>query len=200
MSYNLLRARELRGWTQLEAAERISTCLGKTWSIPVYAAAERAHRSARVKEFSADELVALSRAFRLPLTWWLVPPGPDTRIKPRSADEAITTDDLLSLLFPAEGEMQTDLENRTATLFSQLAAKAGSGQTSAYLEYVNRRNSALQSMIFSAFKAANIESAPAELDEIARRLKMALGILTSDLQHDGLADPSATEDPDVAGS
>lgn len=190
VSYNLLQARTLRGWTQQQAADRISECLGKPWSIPVYAAAERAHRSARVKEFSADELLALSRAFRLPITWWLVPPGPDSKIKPRSADEELSADDVLALLFPAEGDLQQALEGRTAMLFSQLASRAGREQTSAYLDYVKRRNAALQSMLFSAFKSADIESAPEQLEDLARRLKMALGTLTSDLLHEGLVEPA----------
>ncbi|MFK0154609.1 helix-turn-helix domain-containing protein [Streptomyces sp. NPDC090493] len=196
VSYNLLHARNLRGWTQQEAADRISECLGKAWSVPVYAAAERAHRSARVKEFSADELLALSRAFRLPLAWWFVPPGPDSKIKPRSADQELPADEVLEYLFPAEGQLQDDLEQRTAMLFSQLASRAGRDQTSAYLGYVQRRNAALQSMLFSAFKAAEIESVPEQLEDLARRVKLALGTLTSDLLHDGLTE-SEGEGPEA---
>jgi hypothetical protein len=65
VSLNLLRARELRGWTQQEAAAQISKHLGKDWSIPVYAAAERAHRTTRTKTFSATELVSTPNGFTL---------------------------------------------------------------------------------------------------------------------------------------
>ncbi|MDJ0341770.1 helix-turn-helix transcriptional regulator [Streptomyces sp. PH10-H1] len=204
-SYNLLRARELRGWTQQEAAVRISETLGKPWSIAVYAAAERSHRSARVKEFSTDELVAMSRAFRLPLTWWFLPPGPFSTITPRNAgdDVAISGDELLGLLFPIDGEMVTDLQGRTQALFTQFAAQGPArDSTGSYLAYVARQNATLHVMAASAFKAANVEDAPRELEDIARRLKIALGVLTSDLQHDGLQvtenDSSAGEDAGAA--
>lgn len=193
VSYNLMRARELRGWTQQEAADRISRHLGKDWSVPVYAAAERAHRSSRVKEFSADELVALSRAFNLPFSWWLLPPGPYTRVKARNAEEeaAISGDELLSLLFPAEGSMVADLETRTEDLFNQFAAQAPpSGNLASYLSYVNRRNATLQAMAHSAFKSAGLENAAGELEDLARRWRQALGQLTSDLRHEGVSEPS----------
>lgn len=87
VSLNLRRARELRGWTQQEAAARISKHLGKDWSIPVYAAAERAHRTTRTKTFSATELVALSLAFDLPVGWWLT----------ATADQRVSTPDGFTL-------------------------------------------------------------------------------------------------------
>jgi len=42
-----------------------------------YSAMERSIGGGRVKQFSADELVALARGFNLPLLWFLLPPPLD---------------------------------------------------------------------------------------------------------------------------
>jgi transcriptional regulator with XRE-family HTH domain len=74
VAHNLTRARELRGWTQEEAADALAPYLGTRLSGASLSAIERSIRGTRVKVFSADELVALSRAFDLPLGWWFTPP------------------------------------------------------------------------------------------------------------------------------
>ncbi len=74
VAHNLTRARLLRGWTQEEAAERLAPFLGTRLSLASFSAIERSIRGTRVKQFSADELVALSRAFDLPIGWWFTPP------------------------------------------------------------------------------------------------------------------------------
>lgn len=197
VSYNLLRARELRGYTQAQAAERISAALGKPWSVAVYAAAERAHRSSRVKEFSADELLALSQAFDLPFSWWLLPPAPTVRVKLRNGDREFTGEDIIELLFPHPASAESAaLNERTEQLFNQFAAAQASGQANlnSYLGYIHRRNAGLQAMAFSAFKAAGLEDAPDELMDLARRWKQALGVLQADLQHNGIPElPSPGE-------
>jgi transcriptional regulator with XRE-family HTH domain len=189
VSYNLLRARELRGYTQAQAAERISAALAKPWSVQVYAAAERAHRSTRVKEFSADELHALSQAFDLPLSWWFLPPAPTSQVKVRNGDREFTGEDIIEWIFPHPASIESAaLNDRTKQLFNQFAAAQASGQANlnSYLGYIHRRNAGLQAMAFSAFKAAGLESVPGELMDIARRWQQALGTLQADLQHNGL--------------
>lgn len=74
VAYNLIRARELRGWTQEKAAENLSHHLGTRWSKASWSAAERSVDGVRIREFTADELAALSQAFGLPLGWWFLPP------------------------------------------------------------------------------------------------------------------------------
>jgi transcriptional regulator with XRE-family HTH domain len=198
VSYNLLRAREFRGYTQAQAAERISAALGKPWSVPVYAAAERAHRSSRVKEFSADELLALSQAFDVPLSWWFLPPGPSTNVKGRTAGREITGDQVLELLFPHPSSVESAaLNERTEQLFNQFAAQSpGQQNLNSYMGYIHRRNAGLQQMAFSAFKAAGLEDAPGELMDIARRWQQALNILMADLQHNGVPEvESPSQEP-----
>ena len=66
-------ARKLRGWTQEEAAERLAPVLGLKWSSATFSIVERSVDGKRIKQFSADELVALSRAFQLPIGFWFTP-------------------------------------------------------------------------------------------------------------------------------
>ena len=75
VAHNLRMARLLRGWTQEEAAEKLEPYLGVRWSKASYSAAERSQeKESRIRNFSADELLAFSLAFKLPVTWFLLPP------------------------------------------------------------------------------------------------------------------------------
>lgn len=74
VAHNITRARLLRGWTQEQAADELAPYLGARLSPASFSAIERSIAGTRVKQFSADDLVALSRAFRVPLGWWFTPP------------------------------------------------------------------------------------------------------------------------------
>jgi transcriptional regulator with XRE-family HTH domain len=78
VAYNVIRARLLRGWTQDQAAAALAPYLGSHLSAASFSAIERSIAGTRVKQFNADELVALSRAFRVPLGWWFTPPPEGT--------------------------------------------------------------------------------------------------------------------------
>jgi len=77
VAYNMGRARALRGWTQEQAANELSHFLTHRMSRASYSAIERSIGGGRVKQFSADELVALARGFSLPLLWFFLPPPLD---------------------------------------------------------------------------------------------------------------------------
>lgn len=77
VALNLTRARTERGWSQPEAAAALEPFLGARWSRASYSAVERSVDGLRIKQFSADELLALARCFDKPLSWFLTPP-PDT--------------------------------------------------------------------------------------------------------------------------
>lgn len=78
VAHNVARARELRGWTQEQAADALAPYLGARLSGPSFSALERsAWTPSRVKQFSADDLLALSRGFDLPIGYFLTPPAPD---------------------------------------------------------------------------------------------------------------------------
>jgi hypothetical protein len=76
VAWNLARARELRGWTQSEAAEALAPFLGAQWSKASFSQAERSVAGKVVRNFDADEVVAFARAFELPVTWFFLPPPP----------------------------------------------------------------------------------------------------------------------------
>lgn len=77
VAYNVVKARALRGWTQEEAAEALAPYLGAKLSGPSFSALERsAVKVDRIKQFSADDLLALSRGFDLPIGFFFTPPTP----------------------------------------------------------------------------------------------------------------------------
>jgi transcriptional regulator with XRE-family HTH domain len=76
VGYNLTRARELKGWTQDQAAEALEPYLGVRWSKASVSQAERSVAGSFVRNFSADEIVAFARAFDQPVTWFFMPPPP----------------------------------------------------------------------------------------------------------------------------
>lgn len=75
IALNLARARKAAGWTQEETAERLEPFLGTRWSVPSISAIERSVTGTRIKQFSADEIVAVARAFSLPIGCFFLPPA-----------------------------------------------------------------------------------------------------------------------------
>lgn len=74
VAWRLHRARMVKGWTQEEAASHLAPFLGEEWSKATYSAAERsAHRYDRIRQFSADDLVAFAAAFEVPVQFFFVP-------------------------------------------------------------------------------------------------------------------------------
>ncbi len=81
VAYNVAKARALRGWTQEKAAEELAPYLGAKLSVASFSALERsAWNPSRIKVFSADELLALSRGFDLPIGFFFIP-----RHRPRTS-------------------------------------------------------------------------------------------------------------------
>jgi hypothetical protein len=74
VAWNLERVRRMRGMTQTQAAEALEPYLGERWSKAVFSAAERSVAGERVRHFDADDLLAFSRAFGVPVTVWFAPP------------------------------------------------------------------------------------------------------------------------------
>lgn len=78
VAYNVAKARALRGWTQDQAADALAPYLGAKLSGPSFSGLERsAWTVSRIKQFSADDLLALSRGFDLPIGFFFTPPPPD---------------------------------------------------------------------------------------------------------------------------
>ncbi|HEX2275384.1 MAG TPA: helix-turn-helix transcriptional regulator [Acidimicrobiales bacterium] len=76
VGYNLWRARQERGWTQSQAADALAPHLGVRWTVAQVSAAEHSIDGARIRQFTADDLVAFAQAFDLPVTYFFLPPSP----------------------------------------------------------------------------------------------------------------------------
>lgn len=75
VAHNLSKARLLRGLTQDQAAETCAGYLGTRLSPASWSALERSVDGVRIREITADELVAFARAFDLPIGFFLTPPS-----------------------------------------------------------------------------------------------------------------------------
>lgn len=80
VAYNFRAARELRGWTQDELADRLEPYLGQRLSQASVSAMERAWDGERRREFDAHDLLTFAMVFDLPMIWFLLPPAGDHRL------------------------------------------------------------------------------------------------------------------------
>jgi transcriptional regulator with XRE-family HTH domain len=80
VAYNVRAARELRGWTQEEFAERLERYSGQRLTQAGISSIERAWDSDRHREFDAHELLVFAMVFDLPIIWFLLPPKGDHRL------------------------------------------------------------------------------------------------------------------------
>jgi len=86
VGYNFRLARELKGWTQQEAAVHLEPYLGQRLPQTSISAIEHAYQGGDRprREFDAHELLAFALAFDLPLVWFLLPPEEDRRLLQRA--------------------------------------------------------------------------------------------------------------------
>lgn len=94
---NLRRARNLHRWTAEEAAEHLEPYLGERWSKVVWSAAERSVRGERIRQFSADDLVAFAAAFQLPISFFFQPPSDVEAFAAPGAQELLSADELIEV-------------------------------------------------------------------------------------------------------
>lgn len=121
VAHNLTRARELRGLTQTEIAERLTRFTGTNWSQATVAQAEGSVGGQRVRQFTANELVALARTFDLPVLYFFLPPDDgDGRLATDDAKTGLPWEYLLVLLLGHRDSFNT-LADRTANWSHLLA-------------------------------------------------------------------------------
>jgi hypothetical protein len=116
VSWNLQRARGLRGWTQMEATQHLAR-YGLEWSVASLSDAERAWSpDGRMREFTASDLVAFSLAYDLPLAWWFLPAPPDElggiSVRLDGTDEPLDDATIVNLCLSSSPE----IEERIASL------------------------------------------------------------------------------------
>jgi hypothetical protein len=116
VAYNLRRARERSKLTQEAAGALLEPWLGTRWSRATFSTAERsAERPERQRQFTADDLLAFSCAFRLPLAYFLVPPSDALHIT-TAGEEVVSLPLLLDALFGFAGPGGDALDERLAEL------------------------------------------------------------------------------------
>lgn len=113
VAHNMTKARELRGMTQTDVADRLSRFTDTKWTKTSVAQAEGSVTGSRVRVFTAVELVALARVFDLPVPYFLAPPdAPDIGLDlPGAPPDA--WDYLVSLLTGHRGNLD-DLSHQFA--------------------------------------------------------------------------------------
>jgi transcriptional regulator with XRE-family HTH domain len=102
VAYNFRAARELRGWTQEETAEALEPLLGQRLPQASISAIERAYEGDRRREFDAQEILAFSLAFDLPLIWFFLPPPADHRTLHRTTN---IVSELYEIVFGQERQL-----------------------------------------------------------------------------------------------
>jgi transcriptional regulator with XRE-family HTH domain len=173
IAYNLRRARRERDLTQEQAAERLEPFLGRRWSGAVFSAAETSVHAKRIKVFSADEILAFSRAFDFPVAWFFLPPHENELGEEVSTGGPETTDTatLIEAAVPA-------LDESIPTRLRELA-QALPGRDLPLLE--ERMLRSIRARWASAVDAFLDAHADAEyLREIAQRLDQARWAVVKD--------------------
>ncbi|URM90380.1 helix-turn-helix domain-containing protein [Streptomyces sp. MRC013] len=86
VSYNLLRARRSRGWTQQELGILLGKYTGRPWSNASVSAAERAYQGGRSRKFDLDEVNAFCAIFDVPFAYFMLPPAGDFVVTPPAGE------------------------------------------------------------------------------------------------------------------
>jgi transcriptional regulator with XRE-family HTH domain len=172
VAHNLARARLLRGLTQDEAAAELAPYLGFHLSAASFSAIERSIAGTRVKQFTADELVALSRAFELPLGWWFTPPPEGAMHTPDQPRTGIDFDNLVDLVLGTADTLPawTDALHQWAAARAGTTSASGRRVAAGLAEQIDRRGRTLLRERFGDLTQARdvlrrLADLVAELDE-----------------------------------
>jgi transcriptional regulator with XRE-family HTH domain len=172
VAQNLRLARELRGLTQEQAAERLEPFLGARWSKATFSAAERsAVEGTRAREFSADELLAFANAFDLPLFWFFLPVDLEARVS-SGGERTLDSHDLFGRTLPYYHDFAA-AEPRLTKLVEQLPNKM---DEQIRLSALTRARYALVAAVgpLGSF-ASDLEQVAAAMREIEQKTPAALG-------------------------
>jgi transcriptional regulator with XRE-family HTH domain len=95
---NVTEARAQRGMTQEQLGKRLEAVTGRRWSKATVSALERSADGVKVRQFDADDLVAIAHVLDVSLIFLFLPPSPEFHPKKRYAphpvsEQAVPADD-----------------------------------------------------------------------------------------------------------
>ena len=122
VAYNFRAARKLRGWTQEEAARRLAPYLGQELPKASISGIERSFDGERRRLFDAQDLVAFSLAFDLPVVWFLLPPPSAADYQLAAAGRPLT---LLVPLLLGRDDQTDDIKGRMEELWEARPGSSG---------------------------------------------------------------------------
>jgi transcriptional regulator with XRE-family HTH domain len=122
VAYNFRAARELRGWTQEETARRLARYIGQELPKASISGIERSFDGERKRFFDAQELVAFSLAFDLPIVWFLLPPPGADDYELTAAERSVP---VLATLVLGRDDQLEDLKARMQELRQADPGSAG---------------------------------------------------------------------------
>ncbi len=103
---------DIRVATMERAAAELEKYIGARWSKATFSAAERSIDGRRVRQFTADEIVAFSRCFGVPIGFFFMPPRPSQSensvnfAAPERHGFGIPLAELLDVIFGTPGERE----------------------------------------------------------------------------------------------
>ena len=133
VAFNLTEARRLRGWTQEEAAAQLEPFVGARWSKATFSSAERSIDGRRIRQFTADEIVAFSRCFGVPIGFFFMPPRPSESETPvrfataENDDYGLSLAELLDAIFGTPGEREV-MSTRLNDYLGEIPIMMGGGE------------------------------------------------------------------------
>ena len=183
VAYNFRAARKLRGWTQEEAARRLAPYLGQELPKASISGIERSFDGERRRLFDAQELVAISLAFDLPVVWFLLPPPNAADFKLAAAGRSLAL--LVTLLLgrddqldDVKGRMEELREAGPGSAGDVLAEAGGFAPELTWEQFQLTREEALLALVEE--EASNIERLMGDLrrvmvrfDELSQRSRYA---------------------------
>jgi 8-oxo-dGTP pyrophosphatase MutT (NUDIX family)/transcriptional regulator with XRE-family HTH domain len=100
VAYNLTRVRLALGLSQEQARDLLKP-FGLNLSKAAYSAAERSYDGNRVRQFSADDITAMSLAFGVPVAYFFLPPKVEDRKNGpvRSGEREVSWRDLYDVMY-----------------------------------------------------------------------------------------------------
>ena len=208
VAFNLTQARELRGWTQDQAAAALEPYLGRRWSTASFSQAERSVTGKVNRSFDADELVAFARAFDLPVTWFLLPPPPealdsDRPVKlsvPDAEQSGLDLGELIDVVF-GDDDDQHLLSMRLDVFLDQIGPGPLTGAQDRIAGLVRRRIDALIRHSFQQLGnwQTQLRSMANQLEDLEQRAMRQVGIDDLSVDTARTCTPPADEPSDLVG-